>query len=110
MVRWHSRQGRLNTTSPTSGSRTRTERRAGGAAAQHDDGKDRALWQATIGNGDHPRKKLAKSGHRRPPEIKTSSRHEFGSLLDVLESSKLSEHPCEVKELILHLIAAHHGR
>jgi CRISPR-associated endonuclease/helicase Cas3 len=79
------------------------------AAAHHDDGKDRPLWQATIGNHDAS-KVLAKSGHRRPPEIRTSYRHEFGSLLDVLGDegfSKLSE---AARQLALHLIAAHHGR
>jgi CRISPR-associated endonuclease/helicase Cas3 len=78
-------------------------------ARHHDAGKARPLWQATIGNRD-PSKVLAKSGHRRPPEIRTDYRHEFGSLLDVMSEGAFRGLPEEARELVLHLIAAHHGR
>jgi CRISPR-associated endonuclease/helicase Cas3 len=37
-------------------------------------------------------------------------RHEFGSLLDVLEEPEFKRLPGDVQDLALHLIAAHHGR
>jgi CRISPR-associated endonuclease/helicase Cas3 len=80
----------------------------GVAAGHHDDGKRRALWQRNIGNrGAEP---LAKSGHRRPPEIVSSYRHEFGSLLDLLNCDEFQQLPAEARDLALHLVAAHHGR
>jgi CRISPR-associated endonuclease/helicase Cas3 len=85
------------------------------AAIFHDLGKQREVWQRSIGN-PNPRNWHAKSGKDpktgkrwKPVEI-TDYRHEFGSLLDVQskhEFQKLSE---QMKELVLHLIAAHHGR
>ncbi len=79
------------------------------AAAWHDLGKRRDKWQRAIGNTD-PGRFLAKSDspfydHR----IAGGYRHEFGSLMDVLEqkNDELQSHP--EAELILHLIAAHHG-
>ncbi len=88
------------------------------AAKCHDLGKKRAIWQRSIGNPD-PTKPYAKSGYDperkrmwKPYEL-TDYRHEFGSLVDVerenlLESVEL--HDPDLKELVLHLIAAHHGR
>lgn len=88
------------------------------AAKWHDLGKKRAIWQRSIGNPD-PTKPYAKSGYDserkrmwKPYEL-TDYRHEFGSLVDVerenlLESVEL--HDPDLKELVLHLIAAHHGR
>jgi CRISPR-associated endonuclease/helicase Cas3 len=85
------------------------------AARFHDLGKKRVLWQRSIGNPD-PRNWLAKSGKwMRPMEI-TDYRHEFGSLVDVhglpevarnAEFQALSD---AMKDVVLHLIAAHHGR
>ena len=37
-------------------------------------------------------------------------RHEFGSLLDVVNLSEFRELKTEVQDLVLHLIATHHGR
>jgi CRISPR-associated endonuclease/helicase Cas3 len=75
------------------------------AACFHDRGKDREVWQRSIGNTAYPRRVLAKSGGMRPIEL-SHYRHEFGSLLEAEE--KLRDHP--ERDLILHLIAAHHGR
>lgn len=89
------------------------------AADWHDLGKMREVWQRSIGN-PRPKEWYAKSGKPktgprwRPVEL-TDYRHEFGSLIDLLDEkqgfraafNKLSE---EHKELVLHLIAAHHGR
>lgn len=84
------------------------------AARLHDLGKRRAVWQRSIGN-PNPSDPHAKSGRPwRPLEI-TNYRHELGSLLDI---SHLDDAPCaelaelddDAKDLVLHLIATHHGR
>jgi CRISPR-associated endonuclease/helicase Cas3 len=80
------------------------------AAKRHDIGKDRAIWQRSIGNRDYPEQVLAKSGGKvRPIEI-TGYRHEFGSLIDVARDPEFRRLTFEVQDLVLHLIAAHHGR
>ena len=83
------------------------------AAGWHDLGKDRALWQASIGNREYAKGVvLAKSGGKMSPLDLNSYRHEFGSLLDVQRDNRaeLDAQPDEIRDLILHLIAAHHGR
>jgi CRISPR-associated endonuclease/helicase Cas3 len=89
------------------------------AARFHDLGKDRDVWQRSIGNvptRENPNPvPLAKSaGSMRPTEL-SNYRHEFGSLLEVLDERKairltLDQQPDDLWELTLHLIAAHHGR
>jgi len=89
------------------------------AAEFHDIGKMRELWQRSIGHSlpENPKLTdwLAKSGSNKTrPGFRTDYRHEFGSLLDILDSeqphfaefNKLSD---DMQELVLHLIAAHHG-
>lgn len=88
------------------------------AAKWHDLGKKRVVWQRSIGNPD-PTQPHAKSGYDperkrmwKPYEL-TDYRHEFGSLVDVelgklLDSVELLDG--DEKDLVLHLIAAHHGR
>ncbi|MEX2118176.1 MAG: type I-U CRISPR-associated helicase/endonuclease Cas3 [Pirellulales bacterium] len=78
------------------------------AARLHDTGKDRPLWQRSIGNPGAS--VLAKSGNRRPPDIATPYRHEFGSVLDIDGNSEFLSLDSETQDLVLHLIAAHHGR
>jgi CRISPR-associated endonuclease/helicase Cas3 len=73
------------------------------AAEFHDHGKKRRLFQRILGNDD-PNVWLAKSG-KNARRIKETYRHEFGSLLDV-NGQVTGKH----RDLILHLIAAHHGR
>jgi CRISPR-associated endonuclease/helicase Cas3 len=81
------------------------------AAKFHDLGKRRPLFQRILGNVK-TNILLAKSGKRKKLyDLKEDYRHEFGSLLDVQnepEFKNLSDN--NMKELILHLIAAHHGR
>lgn len=78
------------------------------AGRWHDRGKDRECWQKAVGNFKYPEKILAKSeqpwfGHN----YNQYYRHEFGSLVEAEESDELRENP--LRDLILHLIATHHG-
>ncbi len=84
------------------------------AASWHDLGKNRQVWQLGIGN-PNPQDPLAKAGRGMRPIELTTYRHEFGSLLDLLDPAKpynaelrgVSE---AMQDLVLHLIAVHHGR
>ncbi|MGO9466994.1 MAG: type I-U CRISPR-associated helicase/endonuclease Cas3 [Isosphaeraceae bacterium] len=78
------------------------------AAACHDLGKRRTVWQRSIGNL-RPTRWLAKSGRRMRPIDLTGYRHEFGSLLDAVEEPGFSDLRDDEKDIVLHLIAAHHG-
>jgi len=92
------------------------------AAWWHDLGKHRERWQRSLGNDRYPNEVYAKSGwlpdgtKLRPRDfLKDGYRHEFGSVLDVLHEKHV--HHAEfmklspgMQELVLHLIAAHHGR
>jgi len=72
----------------------------------HDTGKGRRCWQRAIGNTD-PAYPLAKSGHDRfNLGLNGGFRHEFGSLLD---AGKVVDQQQPHLDLILHLIASHHG-
>jgi CRISPR-associated endonuclease/helicase Cas3 len=88
------------------------------AAELHDLGKQRELWQRSIGN-PKPTEWYAKSGKpkgepRWRPQHISDYRHEFGSLLDVLNqnsayASRLADLDQDMQDIVLHLIAAHHG-
>jgi len=79
------------------------------AAKWHDLGKNRDVWQRGVGNlrGERP---WAKSGRKGRIFGLNSYRHEFGSLLDLEDVDEFKDLPTETQDLILHLIAAHHGR
>ena len=80
------------------------------AAELHDSGKGRDIWQRAIFNFPVKGEPLAKpgidgmDGHRL-----AGYRHEFGSLLDASSAVQLQNVEEDVRELALHLIAAHHG-
>lgn len=76
------------------------------AASWHDRGKDRPVWQRYACNPDlvTPLAKSPKYLHWR---ALGGYRHEFGSLVNATAESLLEKHP--ERDLILHLIAAHHG-
>jgi CRISPR-associated endonuclease/helicase Cas3 len=76
------------------------------AAVWHDKGKHRQVWQQSIGNHDYPRRVLAKSGGTMRPLDLSGYRHEFGSLIQA--AKEFEAHP--EADVILHLIATHHGR
>lgn len=79
------------------------------SARFHDLGKERRLWQRSIGN-DNPEKTMAKSDGRRTRAPITKYRHELGSLFDVESEPEFGRLDEEAKDLVLHAIAAHHGR
>jgi CRISPR-associated endonuclease/helicase Cas3 len=91
------------------------------AAWFHDLGKNRERWQRNLGNYGYPREVYAKSGwlpdgtRLRPRNLVKDYRHEFGSVLDLLDE-KHQRHPefmtlsKDMQDLAMHLIAAHHGR
>ena len=76
------------------------------AGRWHDKGKSRAVWQRAAGaSPEGPA--LAKSPRGRlRPEWLGGYRHEFGSLLDA-ERALSADVPH--RDLVLHLVAAHHG-
>lgn len=76
------------------------------AGFRHDLGKARDWWQKAIGN--FSAEYLAKSNNNSfDHSFNQGYRHEFGSLVESLEDESLNDHPH--RDLILHLIAAHHG-
>ncbi|MDZ4783712.1 MAG: type I-U CRISPR-associated helicase/endonuclease Cas3 [Planctomycetia bacterium] len=79
------------------------------AARLHDHGKRREQFQFGLGNRNYPERVLAKSGGAavRFPE---TYRHEFGSIIDAAEEAEFQALTTELQDLVLHLIAAHHGR
>jgi len=81
------------------------------AGAWHDLGKKRAVWQRSIRNLAFPeRVALAKAPVGMDPAELGHYRHELGSLHD---AESLPEYPrltAEERDLLLHLVAAHHGR
>lgn len=91
------------------------------AAKWHDLGKNRERWQLAIGNhAFNPSDEtsiLAKSGDATAGgasmvAILAGYRHEFGSMLDLLHGphEEFTTLPPAARDLLLHLIAAHHGR
>jgi CRISPR-associated endonuclease/helicase Cas3 len=84
------------------------------AARLHDEGKRADRWQRAF-NAERDRKKLSLAG----PLAKTRGpinqalldgyRHEFGSLPYVVEDAEFQQLPGDLQDLVLHLVAAHHG-
>jgi CRISPR-associated endonuclease/helicase Cas3 len=80
------------------------------AAKLHDHGKRRAIFQLTLGNHRYPEVVLAKSGARAASLLSEQFRHEFASVLDAQSDPELQTLSSTMQDLVLHLIAAHHGR
>ena len=74
------------------------------AARLHDDGKAAARWQNAM-NAPKDGRPYAKTSGGGNWRLLEGYRHEFGSLL----TAERSELPDCTRDLILHLIAAHHG-
>lgn len=79
------------------------------AAELHDHGKQREQFQVTLGNRKYPELLLAKSG-RGGARLPEPFRHEFASVLDAQVNTQFSSLNKKIQDLVLHLIAAHHGR
>jgi CRISPR-associated endonuclease/helicase Cas3 len=79
------------------------------AAELHDHGKRRERFQITLGNCHYPDVLLAKAG-RGGARLPEPFRHEFASVLDAQVEARFQFLSDEMKDLVLHLIAAHHGR
>ncbi|HEX8072052.1 MAG TPA: type I-U CRISPR-associated helicase/endonuclease Cas3 [Pyrinomonadaceae bacterium] len=78
------------------------------AGFRHDQGKAREWWQRAIGNPDPTGTPYAKSSvNSFDHSFNQGYRHEFGSLVESLADEEIKAHPH--RDLILHLIAAHHG-
>ena len=85
------------------------------AAELHYPGKNRRQWQFGIGNTTYdparPDTILAKSGGAmRPRNLVENYRHEFGSLADASASSDFAGLTSIERDIVLHIVAAHHGR
>ncbi len=78
------------------------------AAKWHDAGKARAVWQCYAGNanGAEP---IAKSDWYGHWKMLGGYRHEFGSILDAAASTEIQSLDAEARDLVLHLVATHHG-
>lgn len=77
------------------------------AAALHDSGKDREIWQTAMGAPRKGRPFAKTDGRRADGRALGGYRHEFGSLRDA--ESGLAELADGARDLARHLIAAHHG-
>lgn len=85
------------------------------AAELHDPGKNRRQWQLGIGNTTYnPARSdtiFAKSGDAtRPRNLAENYRHEFGSLADASAFADFAGLTSIERDIVLHLITAHHGR
>ena len=79
------------------------------AAAFHDTGKNRDLWQNAMGASLDGRP-YAKTTGGANINLLSGYRHELGSLADAPESADLNALSDADRDLALHLITAHHGR
>ncbi|HMN97243.1 MAG TPA: type I-U CRISPR-associated helicase/endonuclease Cas3 [Phycisphaerales bacterium] len=82
------------------------------AANWHDSGKARTGWQRYAMNDPHreiPGGPIAKSDRYQHPRSLAGYRHELGSLHDAGDDSAMKSLDPDMRDLVLHLIAAHHG-
>jgi CRISPR-associated endonuclease/helicase Cas3 len=79
------------------------------AGSHHDSGKRREVWQRACGNTRFPDVVLAKSKQLHWQAL-LRYRHELGSIVDLGMSADWRTLPSDVQDLVLHVIAAHHGR
>jgi CRISPR-associated endonuclease/helicase Cas3 len=78
------------------------------AARLHDEGKRAPRWQEAF-NAPHPGGPYAKTRGPINQHRLEGYRHEFGSLPYAEADPAFNELPEELRDLVLHLIAAHHG-
>ena len=79
------------------------------AARLHDEGKRAANWQRAF-NADADGSIYAKTTGPFLRSVLAGYRHEFGSLPHIEQDDAFKALPNDLKDLVLHLVAAHHGR
>jgi CRISPR-associated endonuclease/helicase Cas3 len=79
------------------------------AARLHDEGKREARWQRAFHAPDGGQPPYAKTVGRPDLALLDGYRHEFGSLPHAEASERVKSLAPDLRELCLHLIAAHHG-
>lgn len=79
------------------------------AARLHDEGKRAELWQRAF-NAPDSRTVYAKTRGPLNQALLNGYRHEFGSLPYAQVDAGLKSLPPDMQDLVLHLIAAHHGQ
>ena len=79
------------------------------AARLHDEGKRAELWQRAF-NAPDSRTVYAKTKGPLNQALLNGYRHEFGSLPYAQVDAGLKSLPPDMQDLVLHLIAAHHGQ
>jgi len=82
------------------------------AARLHDLGKARPLWQRAMGAPSNGAAYAKTIGGGNPRLLRVGDeiyRHEFGSLRDAEADAELNALSPELRDLALHLVAAHHG-
>jgi CRISPR-associated endonuclease/helicase Cas3 len=78
------------------------------AGRLHDLGKNRQLWQDAM-HAPKDGRPFAKTKGGGAPQSLDGYRHEFGSLADGENDGELVGLPALDRDLVLHLVAAHHG-
>lgn len=78
------------------------------AAVLHDEGKKSERWQRAF-RADIEKRPLGKTTSRPIQSILAGYRHEFGSLPHAESDPRVASLSPEDRDLVLHLIAAHHG-
>lgn len=78
------------------------------SAALHDEGKKAERWQRAF-RAPEEKRPLAKTTSRPIQSILAGYRHELGSLSYAERDSRVAALSPEDRDLVLHLIAAHHG-
>lgn len=77
------------------------------AARLHDEGKRARRWQRAFNAKEDG--EYAKTSGPVNVALLDGYRHEFGSLISAERDKHLADLPCDLQDLALHLIAAHHG-
>ncbi len=79
------------------------------AARLHDEGKKSSRWQRAF-NAPRNGEVYAKTKGPISLALLDGYRHEFGSLPFVEKDAEFAALPLELQDLVLHMVAAHHGR
>ncbi len=79
------------------------------AARLHDEGKTCNLWQTAMKAPRDDKRPYAKTQGSGRPRLLDGYRHEFGSLNRTAQDPQFSALTPDQQDLVLHLIAAHHG-